>query len=243
MTKIILDIKENLDKIALEIITTSIINILNKQEMLVLGVPGGRSVVGIFHLLKEAEDIPWEKVHIFMVDERFVALNNEESNFKLVKEIFTDKLIKKDKLYELNVHPFIMNKSMSDFGISEYENELKKIGSAYDIILLSIGEDGHVASLFPNHHSIKNDAPFYLLLNDSPKPPQKRMTISKNLLIKSKVAIVLVTGENKRTAYYKFLNSNLDIIDCPARLVLQIKNSYLLTNLKNNSKKINTELI
>lgn len=237
MTKIILDIKDNLDKIALEIITTSIKKILKKQDKVILGVPGGRSVLGIFSLLREARNIPWGKVYIFMVDERLVPLDNKESNFRLVKKFFTDVLDKKAILPDVNVHPFIMNKTMSDFGISEYENKLKKFGGAYDIILLSIGEDGHVASLFPNHHSIKNEAQFYLVINDSPKQPQKRMTISKNLLLKSKVAIILITGEYKRTAYNKFLSNNIDIIDCPAKLVLQIKNSYLLTDLKNKSKK------
>jgi len=125
MTKIILDIKDNLDKIALEIITTSIKKILKKQDKVILGVPGGRSVLGIFSLLREAENIPWGKVYIFMVDERLVPLDNKESNFRLVKKLFTDVLEKKAILPDVNVHPFIMNKTMSDFGISEYENKLK----------------------------------------------------------------------------------------------------------------------
>ena len=97
-----------------------------EKDYVVLGVPGGRSAAEIFEALKK-EDISWDKVHVFMVDERLVPEDHEDSNFRLVKEHLAE------ALPEENVHPYNEN----------YEQELKKYGGAYDIILLSSGEDGH----------------------------------------------------------------------------------------------------
>lgn len=223
--------KDELEKRAVDIISHSFNKLLQKQKTVVFGIPGGRSVPGIFRRLKE-KNIPWEKVHIFMVDERLVFLNHPESNFKLAKENFIDELLIGGLLPAENIHPFVMDERKPDFGISDYENKLIKHGGIYDLVLLSSGEDGHVASLYPKHHSIKDNSEFYLIFHDSPKLPNDRMTISRKLLLKSKVAILLFIGEIKKGAYAKFQDKNIDHSSCPAKLVLHIKNSYVLTNLE-----------
>lgn len=232
MTKIIFNKDNNyLDITAVGIIRDAINILLKKQESVIFGIPGGRSVQGIFVLLKNERDIPWERVNIFMVDERIVSTESEESNFKLAKNGFIDQLIGRDVLYEKNVHPFVIDRNQSDLGISSYEYELKRCGGIYDVVLLSAGEDGHIASLFPNHHSIRDESEFFIITNDSPKSPSRRMSISKNLLLKSKIAIILFIGEMKRDAYSKFMDDGVDWTSLPAKLVLKIKDSYLLTDL------------
>jgi len=226
------DINE-LNKKAADIILKSITKLLLSQKKVVLAVPGGRSVVGIFNLLKE-KDIPWKKVHIFMVDERLVPLNDPRSNFKLAEENFIGELMNKGLLLQENVHSFLM-----DLGTSYYEAELRKYNGRYDIVLLSSGEDGHVAGLYPNHHSIRNNSDFFISMSDSPKPPEDRMSASRKLLMKSKVAILLFFGEIKMGAYRKFLDDNIDVDSCPAKLVLSVNDSYVLTdlNLKGKNEK------
>ena len=95
--------KEDCEKQAAGVIADSIIELLKKQNTVVLAVPGGRSVAGIFELLKVEDSIEWSKVHIFIVDERLVSFDDEESNFKLVKEHFVDELEKNGKLPETNI--------------------------------------------------------------------------------------------------------------------------------------------
>ena len=97
MTEIIVDERKNLEEKAADIISESINKIAKDQEEVVLAIPGGRSVSGIFNQLKE-KNIPWKKVHIFMVDERLVPIDHKESNFKLAKESFIEELIKKGLL-------------------------------------------------------------------------------------------------------------------------------------------------
>ncbi|MDP7180563.1 MAG: 6-phosphogluconolactonase [Candidatus Woesearchaeota archaeon] len=231
MTKIILrKNKSQLYESAANIIEKSVKKLLKKQKTINLAIPGGRSVPGIFKKLKN-KPIEWNKIHIFMVDERLVPITHKDSNFKLAKQSFLNDLIKRKLLQKQNIHPFILNKK-KDKGTLNYKSELIKHNKKFDIILLSSGEDGHVGALYPHHHSIKNNSKFFIAMNDSPKPPPKRMSLSKTLLKKSKVAIILFLGPAKREAFIKFKNKNTKVINCPAKLINSIKESYALTNLR-----------
>lgn len=198
--------KEILEKRAANLIIKQIKK-LKKQEKIVLGIPGGRSVSGIFKLLK---NLP-QNVHIFLVDERRVPTTNKQSNYNLARKYFPKE----------NLHPYSYNRELKD-----YENDLKAHGGKFDIILLSSGEDCHVAGLFPNY-TIKNSSNQFIEFDNSPKPPKRRMSASRKLLQKSNMAILLFFGESKEKAYKKF-KSKVSATKCPAKLVNNIKESYVL---------------
>ena len=204
--------KEGIEKLAVEDVTRKIKEILKKKEKVVLGVVGGASISGILKKLSKAE-INWTKVHFFMVDERFVPINDKESNFRIVKE----------NLSKRNLHSFNYKKP-----ISYYQKEFNKFGGKFGIVMLSSGEDGHIASLFPNHPSIKNNSDDFIEINKSPKPPSKRMSASRKLIKKSDYSVLLFFGENKKEAYKKFSDEKLSIIECPAKIVKEIKDSLVL---------------
>jgi len=232
MTKIIKNSDvDNLNRQAVGIIIQAVAEKLKQQGSVVLGIPGGRSVLGIFSILAQTAELPWSKIQIFMVDDRLRPVTDPVSNFGQAKMAFIDSLVAQGRLPEANLHPFIFQPDLADFGRSNYEAELKRYGGKYDIILLGVGEDGHTAALFPGHHSIQDGAEFYLTFNDSPKPPAGRLTASKKLLLRADYAVALFLGESKKSAYVNFLNSDLSVSVCPVKLINQIKNSYLLTNL------------
>lgn len=222
--------QDELGKRAADIISQSVNKLVKKQQTVVFGIPGGRSVSGVFRQLR-ARSVPWQKTHIFMVDERLVPLNHPQSNFKLARERFIDELLSRGDLPRRNVHPFIMDQSKPDFGTSDYGQELERLGGCHDLVLLSSGEDGHVAALFPEHHSTLDESPSYIVFHDSPKPPRGRMSISPRLLMKSRIAVLLFKGEPKRAAYAKFQDERLTPRLCPAKLVLSVEDSYILTDL------------
>jgi 6-phosphogluconolactonase len=227
--KIITADKKEIEKIAANLISKKIKEILKKKSKVILGIVGGNSVIGVFKKLR-TQNIPWKKVHIFMVDERIVKITNKESNFKIAKDNFIQYLIDKGKLLKDNVHPFILERK-KDYGLKEYVSIFKKHAKKFDIVLLSSGPDCHIASLFPNY-TIKNNSNYFILVKNSPKPPKLRITASKKLLLKSKIAILLFIGQNKKQAYNKFLNKNTTLEECPAKLINHINESYLLTNIK-----------
>jgi len=204
--------------------------LLHKNDYLVLGIVGGSSVAGIFSCLKDYS-IEWNKVHIFMADERLVPLDNDQSNYKLAREAFLNELIQSGKITEENLHPFIYDPNQDDKGLSNYVKELNRYGGKMDILLLSGGEDGHTASLFPDHPSIKEDSDSYILVDNSPKPPAKRISASRNLLLKAKESFLLFFGKQKADAYRRFSDDNISIKNCPAKLVKSIDESYVFTDI------------
>ena len=215
------------DQKAVSIIAHSIQQLLKKQPQVVLGLPGGRSVAGIFTLLKSEKNIPWDKVHLFWVDERLVPLTDKDSNYHLAKELFLDELVQQKMLPLKNIHPFDFTK-----GITSYQQELQKYGGKYDICLWGAGEDGHIAALFPNHHSVTDKSFSFISFHDSPKPPAGRMTMSAHLIATTDVGIVLFYGDGKREALKRFKGKKSSIADCPAKLLYTIKDSYMLTDLQ-----------
>jgi len=223
--------RPEIERSVVRIIEESAAKILKTRKSLVFAVPGGRSVVGIFKLLKKTDLIDWEKIHIFILDERLVPIDDRESNFKLANELFIEELIQKNSIPGGNIHPFIYDKKISSMGIREYEDELKRFGGSYDIILLSSGEDGHIGGLYPGHHSIKDDSEYYIVMDDSPKPPPARMSSSRKLLLRSKTAIVLFLGEGKKPALKAFNDPDTDYISCPAKIINQIERSFALTDI------------
>ena len=79
-------------------ITSSLKNILSKKRLCVLAVPGGTSVPSIFdHLV--AQDLPWDRIHLFLVDERLVSLKHKDSNSHVLKPFYK-------VMNEENIHLF-----------------------------------------------------------------------------------------------------------------------------------------
>lgn len=199
--------------------------IMAKKKDVVFAIPGGRSVSGIFsHLVKQR--IPWNKVHIFMVDERFVPLSSEQSNFKLAQETFLNILLQQRQLPKEHVHPFTFIPGKEHDAIAQYEKLLMRYGG-FDVVLVSSGEDGHIAALYPDHASVRNKHTGFIRVNDSPKPPQDRMTASASLIKKASCGIIVFFGEEKQEAFDDFTNGSLSYVNCPAKLIPLCSSSFV----------------
>lgn len=215
--------REVLEKKAAWILAESIQEISDQQNHVVLGVPGGRSVSAILKKLA-FEPVDWQKVHFFMVDERLVSLDHADSNFKVVASS-VDSFVER-----ANLHPFIHNPSNSESALNSYKQLLRKYGGQFDIVLLSSGEDGHIASLFPDHETFANKEELFILTKSAPKPPPARMSASKRLITSSRVALLLFFGAQKQNAFTAYINDQVPTTRCPAKIVKTIQQHYILTD-------------
>ncbi|MDD5759235.1 MAG: 6-phosphogluconolactonase [Desulfobulbaceae bacterium] len=204
--------------------------LLAERQQVNLAVPGGRSVMKIFQVMKE-EELDWYRVHFFIIDERLVAIDHPDSNYKLLLDHFIDPLVREGRITLGNAHPFVLSSVPGDRGAKDYERCLAEHGFRYDIILLSSGEDGHVGALYPQHHSIFDRHHGFIIMDDSPKPPPERMSSSLSLMQTADVAILLFCGEAKRRAYEEFNNVSTAVADCPAKMVQMIKDATVFTDL------------
>jgi 6-phosphogluconolactonase len=215
--------RAQLDTKAAWILSEAIQTLLETRSAVIVAVPGGRSVSGIIQNLAEG-DVDWRRVHLFMLDERLVTINHPESNFRLVEESL------QGKVPATSLHPFVCDDSAEDSGVGEYERQLMQLGGRLDIVLVSSGEDGHIASIFPNRQLTGTDGNRFILLEDSPKPPLRRMSASPALIGSAQVGVLLFFGAEKRQALKNFLDPRLSVSDCPAKLISTLPQHYILTD-------------
>lgn len=215
--------RDHLEQRAAKIISESIRSILQKKDLLIMGIVGGSSVANVFeHLCKE--DVAWEKIHLFMIDERLVPLDHQDSNYGLALPYF------KDVFPEKNLHPFTFEQGKEQEGIEQYQTLMEQHGGKYDLVLVSSGEDGHIAALFPEHHSVQSEQPFFLTMDDSPKMPPNRMTASRQLIQRAEVGLLLFFGTGKAAAFANFQQDSVPLEQCPSKMIKNIGQHYILTD-------------
>jgi len=196
----------------------------------VLGVVGGRSVGGIYaHLARTP--LPWAQVHVFLADERLVPVDSPESNFKLVRGDLLAPLLDSGAMPPGNAHPFPLDESRPDCGVGAYDEALRALGGRLDVVVLSAGEDGHTASLFPDHPSVRLDADGFVLVEGSPKPPPRRVSASRRLLAAADLGVLVFFGEEKREALAKLRNPSIDVIGCPSKVLTSMRRGVVVTDL------------
>lgn len=150
----------------------------------------------------KADFSKWE---IFFADERAVPLDHEDSNYKLLKDEFLDKIpsdLGKPTVHTINVQHLNDVQEMAD----EYQDTLMKSFAAkdsvktpiFDLLLLGCGPDGHTCSLFPNHELLRESDAWVAAIEDSPKPPAKRITLTLPVITHANKIAFVATGEGKK---------------------------------------------
>ena len=222
--------RNDLDRRAAERVAAELARAASGGTRAVLAVVGGRSVGGIFAALQSAA-VPWQSVHVLLADERLVPIDSDESNFKLVNADLIEPLRKRGVLPAGNVHPFQVDDSRPDRGIDAYRDVLRALGGRLHAVVLSAGEDGHTASLFPRHPSIDDPGDSFVLVSDAPKPPPDRMSASRRLLAAAALGVIVFYGEGKRDALRRYDDPTLGVRDCPSKVVGEMAAALVLTDL------------
>jgi 6-phosphogluconolactonase len=155
-----------------------------------LVVTGGTSPRRCYELLTEL-DVEWGRVSVLFGDERCVPPLDPESNYGMVKESLLDR-----------VHPATVYRIPAELGPDEGADlyaEVVANTAPFDIVLLGVGEDGHVNSLFPGHKALKSEA-LTAGIHDSPKPPPQRVTMTFEAIRGAGRVIIIATGAGKAHA-------------------------------------------
>ena len=179
-----------------------------------VALSGGRIAQKFFTATVEqtkARKISFASVHFFWADERCVPPDNEESNFRLANEFLFAPL----KISESWIHR-IRGEDSPETAVKTAESELRRVVPSdengqpvLDLIFLGMGEDGHVASLFPNTSAeMANSTRPFLAVENSPKPPLKRISMSYAVIAAAKNVWVLASGAGKEAALRESLAQN-----------------------------------
>jgi len=170
-----------------------------------VALSGGRITQKLFTTtveLAKTRAVSFERVHFFWADERCVPPTHPDSNFKMAQELLFAPL----KISEKNIHR-IRGEDMPESALKNAEEELCSIIACknslpvLDLIFLGMGEDGHIASLFPNASAkiLDISVPF-LVVKNSPKPPPTRISLSYKMIFAARNIAILVSGAGKESA-------------------------------------------
>jgi 6-phosphogluconolactonase len=170
-----------------------------------LALSGGTTPGRCYELLgADAKDL--DEVEVWFADERCVGPHDEQSNYKLVAET----LLERAQIQPERVHRMVGELGPQN-GARSYAQELTRHLAAgpteraqppvLDLIVLGIGPDGHVASLFPGAATLDAGPEAVCLgVQDSPKPPPERITLSLAVLQAARECVLLATGPSKADA-------------------------------------------
>lgn len=207
-----------LEEKAAKKLAKSINELLKKKNFVTLGICGGSSVEKILEILSK-QKLDWNKVYIFLTDERILPLVDKKRNFSIIKEKLLSKLLEERKILPKNIFSFNTESIDLEKEIKKYNTNLRKLGGNFDICILSSGEDGHIASLFPKSNELKSSERYFLKVENSPKKPNERISSSKLLIGRTKEVFLLFFGKSKQQAYHNFINRDISLEDCPAKII------------------------
>ena len=170
-----------------------------------IAVTGG-SAAGVLLPSLVAASIDWSKVSVFWVDERMVPPDDPESNFRLADAVWLDKVpIPAGRIHRMRGEDPVPAAEAS------YARVLRdQLGepARLELVLLGMGPDGHVASLFPGHRLLRTWDRDVAVLDDAPKPPSRRMTLTLKALTAARKIVVFATGTAKSGAIAEVLSSD-----------------------------------
>jgi 6-phosphogluconolactonase len=162
---------------ATERFTTLANDAISKRGSFHVAVPGG-SVAQLFFPSFASSAVNWKSVHVYWVDERQVPHQHPESNFRVANEFWLSKV-------PAVAHPF-----------DDCDEYLRILPPVLDLAVLGVGPDGHIASLFPDRPELHRTERAFDV-DDAPKPPPKRRTLSLGEICAANDVWVVMTGTAK----------------------------------------------
>ena len=136
-------------------------------------------------------DVEWGRVAVLFGDERCVPPDHPDSNYRMAREALLTR-----------VAPSTVFRIPAELGPEEGAREYARVVESVaplDFVLLGVGEDGHVASLFPGHPLLKATG-VTAGIRDSPKPPPERVTLTLGAIRDARQVLILANGTGKAEA-------------------------------------------
>ena len=188
-----------------------------KRKPFIVALSGGSTPRLLFSILGDhySDSASWKYVHLFWSDERCVPPDNLESNYGMSKRVFLDKI----KIPKSNIHRIIGENDPFQEA-DRYADEILKYTRkradlpVFDIIMLGLGEDGHIASIFSEKTELLTSEKICDIALH-PVSSQKRVTITGRVINNADNIVFLVTGANKAKVVSEIIE-NPGIVDYPA---------------------------
>jgi 6-phosphogluconolactonase len=198
---IILDDPDDLAKTAADMFLHSVCESHDWPTGFNVSISGGSTPRSMYRLLAEKpyiSSMPWQKLHLFWVDERCVSFYDKDSNYGTAKMDLIDRV----PLDQGQLHAMPVEGDPQD-GALKYEEELTKHFRlepeefpSFDLIVLGVGRDGHTASLFPDHPALEEKTRRVLAVKGG-NPNVNRLTVTLPVINQANRVMILISGKGK----------------------------------------------
>jgi 6-phosphogluconolactonase len=205
-----------------------------------MALTGGSSASGLYRALRDpdrAAAIDWSRVHGWLGDDRFVPLEHPESNAGLaLRELVADGPLPRGNLHPVPVEDATLQGGDAADAARRYAEEVvaavpvRDGRPGFDVVLLGVGSDGHLLSVFPGSPALAPDAPLAMAI-EAPThigPHLPRVTLSPAILDASGRILVIATGAAKATVLGEVLGAERDPARWPAQLARLPSATWLL---------------
>jgi 6-phosphogluconolactonase len=226
--------EDELAHTAAEHVTTLIEQAIAARASAIVSLTGGSTPRLLYSLLADHAQvwrarIEWPRVHLFWGDERHVPPDHPDSNFGMANEA----LVRHIPIPAAQVHRMRGELPDAREAAREYERELRdgftaagRTDRTFDVMLLGLGEDAHIASIFPGSPLISRGADLVRSANEdrvaaiwAPHLNARRITLTPAALVDARAIVIVVAGGKKADAVHAALEAPLDISRHPAQLL------------------------
>lgn len=190
------------------------------QGRFVVSLAGGQTPKRVYEILAQPPhraNVPWDRVHVFWGDERYVPPDDPRSNARMAKEALLDHV----PVPPAQVHPVPFATTPCE-AAERYEAALRQFFAGaeprFDLVLLGLGENGHTASLFP-HTPVLTEQKRWVAEVYVQEIDLWRVTLTAPVLNEGQVIAFLVTGANKADVLREVLKGPRDVERLPAQLI------------------------
>jgi len=185
-----------------------------------LVLTGGTTASVLYEVLASRfrETLRWEDTHVFWGDERYVGHTDPHSNYRMARETLLDHV----RCPSHQIHPMPTDFSDPADAARDYDRLLDAElggGAAFDLVLLSLGTDAHVASIFPGSAALDDESHWALAVT-GPVEPASRLTLTARSLRRARHIMILAAGTSKAAALRATLEEAADPRLHPAAAIL-----------------------
>ena len=193
-------------------------------DKFVVALSGG-SLPAVLNAGLASETMDWTKWHVFFADERLVPLDDKDSNHLACRDALFSKVgIPSDQIYAVQT-----GLPLNEAAV-QYASKVDSVAAdGFDLLLLGMGPDGHTCSLFPNHPLLGEHSTSVAPIEDSPKPPPKRVTLTLPVIKKAKKIVFVCAGAEKADPLRRCIApaEAESAMETPARIVAEAAQSVL----------------
>ncbi|KYC42201.1 6-phosphogluconolactonase [Scytonema hofmannii PCC 7110] len=203
---------------ALELIISKMETAIAEQGRFTIALAGGSTPKPLYEAIA-SQNLPWDKIHVFWGDERYVPPDHPDSNQLMARNAWLDRV----EIPTANIHSMPTDEADPAMAAAKYEKHLQEFFHSspgefpsLDVVLLGMGDDAHTASLFPHTAALKVKDKLITVGN---KDDNQRLTFTYPFINAARCVMFLATGANKKPALAQVFAPTADDLAYPTRLI------------------------